>query len=218
MEIFKATQSASEAVDAIEQGGIDLAVFDIEMPGENGVDAFARIQLETKPLLVFATAHPEYALEAFAVDAIDYLLKPIDSERVRRAVAKATRMQSAIAGATSADAPELPSQPGTLAVRDVGHTYLVPYDQVVWVEAAGDYSLVHAAGRQYAMRTTLRALEKELPQDRFMRVHRSAIVGLQHVKEVQPLPKGEALIVLTNGSETKVSRSYRDAVRQRIGA
>lgn len=216
--IAASCQSVDEALAVIEAGGIDLAVFDIEMPGKNGVEAFGDLTVEPKPLLIFATAHPDYALEAFAVDAIDYLLKPVDHNRVRKAVEKAMRLRTAIVSAEKEATSDVATQPGTLTVRDVGHTYLVPHDQVIWIEAAGDYSLVHASGRQYAMRTTLRSLEQELPSDRFLRVHRSAIIGVQHVQEVRPLPKGEALVILTGGPEVKVSRSHRDAVRKKIGA
>lgn len=212
-------QDVGQALAVINGGGIDLAVMDIDMPGLSGVEAAAAITVPRKPLLIFATAHPEYAVDAFGVDAIDYLLKPMTPDRVARAVRKAVRLHLLI-GASEAGGPDAAAEqdimgpPDVLRVKDFGHVYFVHYGDVTCIEAAGDYSLVHTADRDYAMRTTIRALEEELPAGQFVRVHRSTIISARHVREIRTLPKGEAEIVLTHGKTVKTSRSYRDAVRR----
>lgn len=219
VEIEGAFASVEDAVERINRGGIELAVFDIEMPGASGVEAWSQVSIEPKPLLVFATAHPEYALEAFDIDAIDYLVKPLEQERVNKAVEKALRMSRLIA---SVQAPE-PSEgqaleeTETIKVRDGGRIHFVPFEDVVWIEAAGDYSLVHTGEREYAMRRTITALDKQLPAERFVRIHRSTIIARSHVREARLLAKGEAMITLDTGTKVRASRSYRQVIRELTG-
>lgn len=218
VEILKATQTPAEALEEINKGGVDLVVIDIEMPGLNGTDLFRRIDSDPKPLLIFATAHPEYALDAFEADAIDYILKPLEFRRVEKAVEKAQRLHGLIAANHASEPDVLHERGGSLKVRDGTRTFFVPYDDVVWIEAAGDYSLIHTNDREHAMRITITALAKELPAELFERVHRSAIIGVRHVLEVENLAKGEALISLSTGGQVKASRSYREAVRRLTGS
>ncbi|GGY37863.1 LytR/AlgR family response regulator transcription factor [Parvularcula lutaonensis] len=219
VEIDEACQSVDAAIERINRGGIDLAVFDIEMPGSSGVEAWSQISVEPKPLLVFATAHPEYALEAFDIDAIDYLVKPLEQDRVNKAVEKAQRMHRLIASVQ----PEVPAESSaleqgeTIKVRDGGRVHFIPYEEVTWIEAAGDYSLVHTADKEFAMRTTISALEKQLPDDRFVRIHRSTIIARGHVREARLLAKGEAMITLDTGIKVRASRSYRKVIRELTG-
>ncbi len=222
VEIVLATQSILEALDLINQGQADLIIFDIDMPSLTGVEAVQKITVQPKPLLIFTTAHPEYAVDAFDVDAIDYVLKPLTPDRVRLAIAKAKRMHALIAASETATGEDelvedhADSGPEVLKVKDLGNVYFVPYGEVTSIEAAGDYSLVHTAERDYAMRKAIRTLEKDLPSSQFIRVHRSTIVAAQHVREVRTLPKGEASIILSSGKSIKASRSYREAVRRLI--
>jgi two-component system LytT family response regulator len=223
VEVVAALQNVEEALGVIARGGVELAVFDIEMPGLTGVEAYRRIEVEPKPLLIFATAHSEYAVEAFDVDAIDFVLKPFDAERVGRAVEKAVRLNGAIGAKGRALAtlePAAASQSAelsSLSVRDGGRTYRLRYEEVSWIEAAGDYCLLHTEDREYAVRRPMNRLESELPPDLFVRVHRSAIVSMAWVREIRPLTKGEALIVLKSGAEVKSSRTYRGGVRALLG-
>ncbi|WOI52662.1 LytTR family DNA-binding domain-containing protein [Parvularcula sp. LCG005] len=219
VEIVAACQSVEEALSVVNGSGIDLLIMDIEMPELSGVAATRQITVTPKPLLIFATAHAEYALDAFSVDAIDYLLKPINQTMVTRAVQKAARLCSVIAVAETSASDEKLAEPApadtsrTLKIRDGGFVYFISYDDIYWIEAAGDYSLVHTTDREYAIRKTLREFEEELPLDRFVRVHRSAIISSSQVREVKLLTKGEATIVLASGHSVKSSRSYRDAVK-----
>jgi len=162
VNIVLATQSIVSALERINQGGVDLIIFDIDMPRLTGVEAAQEITATPNPLLVFTTAHPEYAVEAFGVDAIDYVLKPLTPERIAHAVDKAVRMHALIAASETVPDQELPetheSGPEVLKVKDMGNVYFVPFSEVTSIEAAGDYSLVHTADRDYAMRKAIRTL------------------------------------------------------------
>ncbi len=218
IEIVADCQSVSEALEIINHGGIDLAVFDIEMPGLTGVGAARAICVEPKPLLIFATAHAEYAVDAFDIDAIDYILKPIEQSRVRQAVDKAVRLHKTIGhasdgGAISAPAPGVDgTRTGVLQLRDGNRYYVVPLGDIVWIEAGGDYSLIHTCDGEIVVRRTLSSLENSLPAEGFLRVHRSYIVARRHVREVRRLAKGEAEIHLSGEVTVRSSRSYRDVV------
>ncbi|MEM6912718.1 MAG: LytTR family DNA-binding domain-containing protein [Pseudomonadota bacterium] len=222
VDIKLATQSIVSALEAINNGGVDLVIFDVDMPRFTGVEAAQKIAVAPKPLLVFTTAHPEYAVEAFGVDAIDYVLKPLTPQRIAQAIDKAVRMNALIAASETVSDTDVPethdSGPEVLKVKDMGNVYFVPFSEVTSIEAAGDYSLVHTADRDYAMRKAIRTLESELPVSMFIRVHRSAIVAVPHVREVRTLPKGEASILMSSGKTVKSSRSYKEAVRRLIDA
>ncbi len=215
VDIVLASQSIHDVVDRVNEGGVDLLVLDIEMPGLSGVSAFEQVAVQPKPLLIFVTAHPEYAVDAFGVDAIDYILKPLDPGRVLKSVERAQRMRALIRAAEDeSGGASIASDLGdTIKIRDSGNVYFVRYEDVRWIEAAGDYSLIHTEGRDYAMRATIRSLESQLPKNQFVRVHRSAIIAQKYVESVRLLAKGEALIMLTGGASVKASRSYRDVVR-----
>lgn len=222
VEILAAFQSAQEAVERINEGDVDLVVFDVEMPQIGGVDAFQKVITDPRPLLIFATAHPEYAADAFEVDAIDYLLKPLSQDRVLKAIEKAQRLYSLIrsteaAVSESEQAALADMGGGVLRVKDSGHVSFVPYEKVIWIEAAGDYCLIHTAEREYAVRRAIKSIAEELPDTLFVRVHRSTIIAIQHVQEVELLSKGEAQIKLTSGNSLRSSRTYREAVRRLIG-
>lgn len=217
VEIIAACRTPLEAIANINAGGVDLAVMDVEMPGMSGVDAFGQITVSPKPLLLFATAHPEYAVEAFGIDAIDYILKPFDRLRVQKAVDRALRFHRLIAESEREGEADLsaardggPQQ--ALRIRDGGRIFVIPHAEVIWIEAAGDYSLIHTVNREAVIRKTISSLEAELPEDRFVRVHRSAIICRDHVKEVRLLSKGEAILTLTGDASVRSSRSFKAAV------
>lgn len=217
VRIAAACQSVSQALTRVAQGGIDLLVLDIEMPGLTGVEAARSISVEPKPLLVFATAHPEYAADAFGIDAIDYLLKPFDVARVRHAVDKARRLHSLIRqagehGDGAGEALSPVADANTLRLQDGARHHVVPLAEIIWIEAAGDYSLIHRTNADLAVRRKISSLENDLPTDRFRRIHRSAIIALDHIREVRRLAKGEAEFRLSSGGLVRSSRGYKDAV------
>ncbi len=218
VSIAASCRSVRDSLEIINKGGVDLVVYDIEMPGLSGVEAYERITASPRPLVVFATAHPQYAVDAFDVDAIDYILKPVNLERVRRAVEKAIRLRRLIhereRGAPIAAPETAPADmSGVLRIRDAGKYYFIPHKDIIWVEAAGDYSLLHMTDRELTVRLPLKALEADLPRLLFVRVHRSAIVSRAHIREIRLLPKGEALISVERNVSVRTSRSYRDVVQ-----
>lgn len=221
VNVVAAHLSVTEAVARINEGGIDLAFFDVEMPGLSGVEAARLIAVEPRPLLVFATAHPEYAVDAFGIDAIDYVLKPFDPARIRRSVEKAVRLNRIIVESvpptlSSIEDEDRSDDSDTLKIRDAGRYYVIPHDDIVWIEAAGDYSLIHRNQGEVAIRRAISSLEIELPQAKFRRVHRSCIISVSHIEEIRRLSKGEANIVLRGDIVVKASRSFRDVVDELI--
>jgi two-component system, LytTR family, response regulator len=189
----------------------DLVFLDVQMPGFDGFEVLARLTPETSPLVVFVTAFDQYLLDAFGVHAADYLLKPFSDARFRAAAAHAKeRVRQRRAGGVERARPE-PDQtpPERIPIRTSRGTLLLPVEQVDWIEARGDYVRIHSAGRTDLVRDTIAAFERRLPPQRFVRVHRSAIVNLARVREVCALPTGEHVAVLQSGVCCRLSRSGR---------
>jgi two-component system LytT family response regulator len=233
-----------EAVRAVSDLAPDLMFLDIKMPGWNGFDVIKKIQPEQLPMVVFCTAFERYALDAFEVHAVDYLVKPLDDERVRLAVKRALARhredqlargdKSPLLGAieditgdraqplaaeenAGADRPAADSD-RKIAIRDRDAVRLVREDRIAWVDAAGDYMCVHAEGETLIMRSTMKHLLELLDESTFKRVHRSTIVNLNFVESARLLPKGEFMLTLENGEQIKVSRNFRAAVRDFLDA
>lgn len=211
--------SGQDVLDLLPDARVDLMFLDVEMPGMSGMQVARAVS--PPPMIVFATAHAEFAAEAFDADAVDYLLKPFGRERVLSAVEKAAaqrpyrlmrgRDQDRQADGARALATITPR--AALPVKHGGRTELVRVEDILWAEAAGDYALLHAQSATHTARVTLRHLEGELERCGFLRVHRSALVRVSGVRSVAPLPKGEAMLTLTDGTEVRASRTYRDAIK-----
>ncbi|MEJ0061568.1 MAG: LytTR family DNA-binding domain-containing protein [Terricaulis sp.] len=226
VEVSAVCRSGEEAVSRINDGAFDLVFLDVEMAGMSGVDVPDQIRVEPRPFFVFCTAHPEFAVDAFGADAIDYLLKPITTARVEKAVMRAQRMRQLIhvaathseladAGARSEDGGLIAKGDGAdkaIRIKDGGRFFFVPKDDIVWVEAAGDYAVIHTMKREFVVRSPIKAFADLLLAPQFSRVHRSAIVSIGAVTMMKPLPKGEAMLTLSNGAEVKISRSYKEAI------
>lgn len=217
VELVARCQSAADALAIIDRGDIDLVFFDVEMPELTGVAAATQINVEPKPLLVFVTAHPEYAVEAFGIDAIDYVLKPVRRDRLLKSVEKAVRMTRLIEESRNRTAPSkqldhLSETDDVIKIQDAGSFHFLPVKDILWIEAAGDYSLLHNTGTEIAVRRTISSLETELPGNRFLRIHRSAIISVDHISEIRRLAKGEAELKMGADTWVKSSRSYRDVI------
>ncbi|MEZ4700487.1 MAG: LytTR family DNA-binding domain-containing protein [Rhodothermales bacterium] len=206
-----------EAVEAIRTHHPDLVFLDVQMPELDGFGVIRAIGATRMPAVIFVTAYDEHALDAFEVHAIDYLLKPIDIDRFDVALDRARRLvHSAALGAAEARlhrllndvAPRRPLE--RVLVKARSKTYFVRLDTVDWIEAAGNYVRLHAEGRQHLVRITMGALEERLDPSLFMRIHRSAIVNLDRVRELIPTDNGESTVVLTDGTTLTLSRGYRD--------
>jgi two-component system, LytTR family, response regulator len=239
VQIVGHCENGREALEAVVREKPDLMFLDIQMPGMSGFDVLARLPHESMPMIVFVTAYDRFALDAFEAQALDYLLKPINDtrfaqalERVRSfwrqksAVAQRDKLMELIAatkGSAALDSEEIqrqldaavgPEYPEVLPIRDDHGTVRLDVSRIDWIDAAGDYMCVHADGRTYVLRETMKSLEAILDPKVFQRVHRSTIVNIQRVRRLRPHTNGEYFLTLDDGQEIKLSRSYRDRVDQ----
>ncbi len=224
VEVVAECRNGREAIEALRRMAPDLVFLDVQMPGKSGFDVVEAIGWEACPHIVFVTAYDRHALRAFQVNALDYLLKPIDDERlevalhrVREALARKQDSEfghrlAALLAATGRTS----SQPERLVVRCSGRVVFVRVREIDWVEAAGDYVTLHCGKKSWLMRETLSALKSKLGSQ-FARIHRSSVVNLERIVELKPLDNGEYLVLLQNGTQLKLSRSYRDALPQLLG-
>lgn len=236
VEVVRECQNGKEALEAIAELTPDLVFLDIQMPGMTGFDVIERLQQDNMPLVIFVTAYDEYAVNAFEVNAVDYLLKPIELDRLAAAVDKAhfqlgaqrsddekKRLLDIVIGLTGKSEQAVyeliqsganPAQYGEkLAIKDGASTTFVPVRDIDWIDAAGDYMCVHVKGETLIMRTTMKELESQLDPSVFQRVHRSTIVNLNRVERVSSHINGEFHLTLSCGTSLKMSRSYKDKVR-----
>ncbi len=217
VEVVGEAGSGPEAVEAIRARRPDLVFLDIQMPGMNGFEVLEAVGAEAMPVVVFVTAYDEFALEAFEVAAVDYLLKPFTADRLRKALARAIEATSRReVGRESLERllRELLGHgsrtPERLLVREGERMLFVPVRTIVRLSAEGNYVRVRTASGSHELRETLASLESRLDGDRFVRVHRSEIVNLDHVAEIERLFHGDLTVVLTNGDRVRVSRRYAD--------
>ena len=234
IEIVASCSNGSEAIEAAMQLEPDLMFLDIQMPGMNGFDVAKSLQSDLMPLVIFATAYEQYALDAFEIHAVDYILKPLDRERVALAVQRAAErlalggdreitkqnllramddMDSAQGYSDDPEQVNASNTPGKIVVKDRGVINLLNHEDIAWIDAAGDYMCIHVEGDTHIMRSTMKSLLDQLDEKLFKRVHRSAIVNLNHIKRIVPHTKGEYFLLLGDHDRIKVSRNYRDVVK-----
>lgn len=218
--------SAVEALRALEP---DLVFLDVQMPLLDGFDVVREVGADAMPPVIFVTAYDEYAIRAFDVHALDYLLKPFDRSRFERALERAKRHLAtggegaAIAGQLRALLAEVRSgraaadEVDRLVIRSSGRITIIPADELDWVEAAGNYARLHAGDETHLMRETMTRLANRLPATHFVRVSRSAIVRVDRIRELKRLSHGEYTIVLRDGTRVKSSRGYADALEGLLG-
>ncbi|MEX0298322.1 MAG: LytR/AlgR family response regulator transcription factor [Kordiimonas sp.] len=238
IEIIGTSSNGREAVKLIKELKPDLVFLDIQMPGFDGFSVVRSLvgQVEI-PLVVFVTAFDQYALEAFETHALDYLLKPVEEERLSEAISRAREALSQRAAIEqnarlvdlieNMDSPPqealtaILEQPFEmkddkfdphLRIKDRGHISIVDVSDVDYIDAAGDYMCIHVGDKTHILRETMKTMQKRLDPKVFQRVHRSTIVNLDKVQEVRPHSNGECFLTLTCGMELKVSRSYKDVV------
>ena len=225
VEIIAEFGDSQRALNYLQTERPDLLLVDIEMPGMTGMVLVEKLA-DPLPAVAFVTAFDQYAIEAFRHQAIDYLLKPVDVERLRSVVAMAaTRrertdleqenraLRSALYEAEQARLGENKVRYNkVLAIKDRGQTVRVAVEAIDWIEAAGDYMCIHAQGATHIMRCTMKQLEAKLQDPRFARIHRSTLVNLTRILSVVSLGKGESLLHLPNDVTLKVSRNFREAL------
>ncbi|MBL8300645.1 MAG: response regulator transcription factor [Rhodanobacteraceae bacterium] len=199
------------ALEGLQAQPVDLALIDVQMPGLSGLDVLASLPESRRPLAVLLTAHEGFAVRAFALNAVDYLLKPIDERRFTEAL---QRVRHRLAWRGQAGSPPLPATEWRqrFAVRIGRRNVLVDIADVEWIGADGDYAVLHAGARSYVLRESLHRLATQLDPKRFVRVHRSVIVRLDRIAELQPTTNRDAMLRLHDGTPLRVSRTYVDVL------
>jgi two-component system, LytTR family, response regulator len=221
IEIVGECGDGEGAVAAIGAQRPDLVFLDVEMPELSGLEVVERVGPDAMPVTVFVTAYDRYAVRAFDAGAVDYVLKPFDRERFARAFSRArdriagkvnlSDMRQAIAALGEAQRGRYIER---LVVERAGRRLLIAVDDIVWLGADGNYVQVRAADRTYAIRDTLANLEGKLDPNHFARIHRSTIVNMRRIREIQPWLRGHHLVVLDTGEQLRMSRYQRAAARQ----
>jgi two-component system LytT family response regulator len=224
VQVVAACASGTEAVSAIQHHQPDLVFLDMQMPELDGLGVIAAVGPERMPSVVFVTGYDEFALRAFDVHALDYLLKPFGRQRFQRALERArdhlSRERAAdFAKRLGALVEEVrPSHPHAerLMVRSGARVVFVEVRQVDWVEAEGNYVRLHVGDESHLIRETMHAMEARLGGTQFVRIHRSRIANVHRIREMRLVQNGEYEAVLRNGRALGVSRLYRDKLQERL--
>jgi two-component system, LytTR family, response regulator len=222
VSIVAEVASGTDAVAAIRQYEPDLVLLDIQMPGMTGFDVIEEIGPDAMPHVIFVTAYDEYALKAFEVRALDYLLKPVAPDRLREALGRATERFASgesrgveLQRMVEALAP--PKYLRRVLVEHGARAILLPLDRVDRIEADRNYVWLHAEGQAYPLRVPITSIEERLDPQRFLRINRSAIVRMDAIAEMQPWSHGDFRVVLRDGTVLMWSRRYRAKVRGEFG-
>jgi len=222
IEIVGECADGREAVEAVRELKPDLMFLDVQMPETDGFQAMAEIGVENAPVTIFVTAFDNFALKAFEVHALDYLLKPFDVERFKKTVERAKELIRTREIDNPADArliallKDLKNEPKylkRLTVKSRGRTVFVPIDEIDYIEAEGNYLSVKTGREAHLIRSAMRQFENRLDPEKFARIHRSTIVNIDRVKEMHPLFNGDQLVIMKNGKELVLSRNYRDRLK-----
>jgi two-component system LytT family response regulator len=227
IQIVAQCSTGAQAVEAIKQHQPDLLFLDVQMPGMSGFDVLAKLPAKVLPQVVFVTAYDHFALRAFEVQAVDYVLKPFNRARFAEALARAkaavrdhdrqglarrldevmTAMQRLREGAAEA-APKPREGDGRLFIRCDGEIHVMAPEDILWIESDGDYVRLHVTDKSRFVRMSLHKMMDKLDPNHFVRIHRSTIVNLRHMKKASPALYGEYTVELTNGAKLKVSRTF----------
>lgn len=233
VEVVGEAGHADEAVELIEKFSPDLVLLDVQMPNGDGFSVIQRVAGKKMPALIFVTAYDEYALKAFEVTAVDYLLKPFEDERFFEALVRAreairlrtsdgvtSRLEQLLRYLDSKGAPVGASASqedpfaDRIAVKSSGEILFLRKEEIDWIEAEGDYMVFHVAGKTHLLRETMVRLELRLDPKRFIRIHRSTIVNVERVRKLVPSLAGEYTVVLQDGTKLKLSRSYQQRLHE----
>jgi two-component system LytT family response regulator len=217
--------NGAEAIDAIQTLRPDLILLDVQMPEVGGFAVLEALKDEGLPPVIFITAYDHYAVRAFEFHALDYLLKPFDRERFRAAIDRAKRqIRRENGGALDArilamleQMREQPRYTERLVVKTGGRVFFLNAEEIDWVEAEGNYVSIHAGKKSYLLRETISGIEGQLDPRHFVRIHRSAVVNINRIKELQPWSHGEYHVILHDGTQLTLSRSYRDNLQSALG-
>ncbi len=225
VEVVAICTSGQEAVKAIEEHHPDLLFLDVQMPVMDGFGVLQAVDPALPPQIIFVTAYDQYAIQAFEVHALDYLLKPFDRERFAKSVSRAKEMihqnqQKAITKELLTIRDELRVRPkylDRLVIRTGGRIFFLKTQEIDWIEAHGKYVTIHSGKESHLLREGISSLEGDLNPGKFARIHRSTIVNVDRIKELLPWFHGDCKILLNDGTELMLSRHYRQRLDELLG-
>ncbi len=225
IEIIGECTNGADAVEAIQSKKPDLVFLDVQMPEMDGFGVIKKLGVSNLPEIIFVTAYDHYALQAFEVHALDYLLKPFDKERFQNALQRAKdrvlqRDQSAMGQKLLSMLQEIKlnqKHSDRLVVKSEGKVFFLKTDEIDWIEAAGNYVRLHAGGESHLLRETMSGIQKKLNPNQFIRIHRSTFVNIEQIKELQPWFHGEYVVILKEGTQLTMSRGYRNNLTELLG-
>ena len=236
IEIIEQCSTGIETVTAIRGKNPDLVFLDVQMPDLDGFGVVKEIGVENMPVVIFVTAYDKYALRAFEVHALDYLLKPFDKERFSHALERAIsqlkekhstetkeHLRELLESYTDVIQSKIEAGPQSeqyldrLVIKESGRLFFVNVDEIDWIEAAGDYVSLHVGRNSHLLHETMTGLENKLNPQKFLRIHRSTIVNSDCIKELHPHINGEYHVFLKNGIKLKLSRRYRKNLQALFG-
>jgi len=242
IEIVGQAADGAAALQAIQSNHPDLVYLDIQMPKLNGFDVLEGVAPNDRPIVVFVTAYDQYAIQAFEACAIDYLLKPFADARFRKTLSRAKEecrkrvtvdlgqqvetllnYVRGMSGGPAAVRPPVPAVASVpeyaerIVVKSSGDLHFVKTSDVLWIEAQGDFVKVQTAGQQQLVRETLQSMEHKLDASRFIRIHRSFLVNVEHIKRVAPALYGDQTVFMSDGTKLRLSRSFRSRLKAIVG-
>jgi two-component system, LytTR family, response regulator len=211
IKVIGEASNGPDAVAAIEEQKPDVIFLDIQMPGLNGFEVLDKIGVDNIPLVVFVTAFDQHAVRAFDVNAVDYLLKPFDRERLRKCLDRIHHQRDSWRARVEQLLLDLrpPEHVDRLMVKSQGRVLFLRVEEIDWVEASGNYVELHVGKQTFLLRETVGGLESKLDPKRFPRIHRTTIVNVDRIQELQPWSHGDFTVVLRDGSRLRMSRRYR---------
>jgi two-component system LytT family response regulator len=222
-EVIGECANGAEAVSTLSNSSPDILFLDVQMPELDGFEVIRALN-EVRPLIIFTSAYDDYALRAFEVHAFDYLLKPFDGRRFReslhRAKARIAQERSGSPDRRFAELFETLSKPrrspDRIAVRNNGRVVFVKLEDIDWIEASDNYVCLHCGRETHVVRETMSELESLLDSSQFLRVHRSAIVNLDRIRELQPWFRGDYRVILRDGTELTLTKNHREKLESRL--
>ena len=224
IEVIGECADGASAVEAIQDCSPDLVFLDIQMPELDGFGVLEALDPELIPTVIFVTAFDQFAIRAFEVHALDYLLKPFDRERFQKTLQRArSHIETKRTGGLSQNIIKLldsrevePKYLDRLAIKSAGRIQFVKISEIDWIEAAGNYVRLHAGSESYLHRETMSGMEDKIDPDSFLRIHRSTIVNIDRIKEMQPFFNGEYVVILENDTRLTLSRRNRAKLQERL--
>ena len=225
IEVVGECTNGREAIEAVNESPPDLIFLDIQMPETDGFAVIEAIPPDRMPCVIFVTAYDQYAVRAFDVLALDYLLKPFDRERFEKALNRAKKQIMSQQGSNLGERilralEEIKTRPvylERLVIKTSGHIFFLKTEEVDYFEAEGNYVRLHSGKESYLLRDTISAIESQVDPKKFLRIHRSTIVNIDRIQELQPWFHGEYRVILSSGAELTLSRTYREKLHELLG-